>query len=150
MERPLSPISEATFCEQEEPIAPHLVQKKRPPDKSKFVLCSCCKYSSAGKKTVIYSSETVRKLLTIPVVINAAREQKALLDSGASGNFIHKETAREMGLKPIALKEPQMVNDIQGKQLAEISHCVKVALQVVHHREDIELNVIPLGIHGLV
>ncbi len=88
--------------------------------------------------------------MTMPVVINKATELKALLDSGASNNFIHQETARKLGLTPIRKQEPQEVKDIQGKNLGWISHYVKVMLDAAQHQEIINLNIIPLGIHGLV
>ena len=86
----------------------------------------------------------------MPVVINKATELKALLDSGASSNFIHQDTAKKLGLTLLKKKEPQPVNDIQGKNLGWISHYVEVLLEAAHHQETINLDVIPQGIHGLV
>jgi len=89
---------------------------KKPPDKGKPWICSCCTYSSSGKKTVILSSKGVKKLLTLPVIINKATKIKALLDSGASGNFIHQGMVKELGLGLRKREQPQPVNDIQGKR----------------------------------
>jgi hypothetical protein len=86
----------------------------------------------------------------MPVVINKTTQERALVDSGASDNFIHQETARSLGLKLQKKKEPQAVNDIQGRNLGWISHYVTVLLEAAHHQEEIDLNVVPLGIHGLV
>ena len=127
-----------------------MVQGQRPPDKGKPVICSCCKYSSAGKKTLIYSSRDVRTLLTMLVVINKATEVKALLDSGVSNSFIHQDTAKKLKLKLLRKEEAQSVNDTQGQSLGWITHIARVTLEAANHQEEINLNVIPLGIHGLV
>jgi hypothetical protein len=135
----------------DEVVVSPLVKEKKPPDKrAQGRICSCCTYSSAGKKTIIHSSGNQHKLLTMPVVINKTTQERALVDSGASDNFIHQETARSLGLKLQNKKEPQAVNDIQGRNLGWISHYVTVLLEAAHHQEEIDLNVVPLGIHGLV
>jgi hypothetical protein len=130
-------------------VAPHSVQK-RLPDMGKQVLCSCCTYSLAGTKTSIYSNGKTHKLLTMLVTINKATELGALINSGASSNFIQKETAEQLGLTPIKREEPLLVRDIQNRSLGAITHYARVFLQAEQHQETINLNIIPLRIHGLV
>ena len=127
-----------------------MVKKKESPDEGKPVICSCCTYSSAGKKTIIYSNGEAKTLLSLPVKLNKATTLTALIDSGASSNFIHQDTAKELKLKLLNKEQPQAVNDIQGKNLGWISKFARVVLNVSDHEETIDLNVIPLGKHGLV
>ena len=77
-------------------------------------------------------------------------ELKALLDSGASSNFIHQDTVEKLKVKTTDRKEPQPMNDIQGKPLGWISKYAMVIMNIDNHEERINFNVIPLGIHGLV
>ena len=88
--------------------------------------------------------------MTLLVVINKATRNKALLDSGASGNFIHQGMVKELGLGLRTREQPQPVNNIQGKRLGWITQYVKVTLEADNHQETMELDVIPLGTHGLV
>ena len=82
--------------------------------------------------------------------INKETEVKALIDSGASSNFMHEETARKSGVKLTKRKEPQPVKDIQGKILGWIDSYAKVIMNIDAHQEEIKFYIIPLGIHGLV
>jgi len=84
------------------------------------------------------------------VDINKATEVKALIDSGASSNFMHQETAEKLEVELTDRKEPQPVNNIQGKPLGWISKYAKVTMNIDAHQEEIKFNIIPLGIHGLV
>ena len=88
--------------------------------------------------------------MTLLVVINKATRIKVLLDSGASSNFIHQGMVKELGLGLRKREQPQPVNDIQGKRLGWITQYVKVTLEADNHQETMELDVIPLGTHGLV
>src|SRR5258706_5858058 len=131
-------------------VASHPVRKTRPPRESKQRICSCCTYTSAGTEPVCHTSETVKRLLTMPVVINKATEIKALLDSGASSNFMHQDMAKRLKLELQNRKEPQPVKDIQGGTLGWISKFVRVHVGVESHQETINFNIIPLGLHGVV
>ena len=88
--------------------------------------------------------------MTLPVDINKETEVKALIDSGASSNFMHEETARKIGAKLTKREEPQPVKDIQGKTLGWIDSYAKVTMNIDSHKEEIKFYIIPLGIHGLV
>ena len=86
----------------------------------------------------------------MPVVVNKATEIKALIDSGASSNFMHQETAKKLGLPLQEQKEPQPVKDIQGRPLGWIDKFTRIRIDAGTHREVIDFNIIPLGIHELV
>ena len=103
-----------------------------------------------GQKTVIYSNGSQQYLLTLPVLVNQTNEVKALLDSGASANFVHSDTARSMKLPTYPRKEPLSVTDVQGRSLGTVEHIAKAWLDVAHHREEIDFSIIPIGIHGLI
>jgi len=107
-------------------------------------------YTSAGTEPVIQANGLVKKLLTMPVDINEATQVNALIDSGASSNFMHEDMARKLNVKLQDQKEPQPVKDIQGRALGWISKYARTAVNVGQHQEVINFNVIPLGIHGLV
>jgi len=107
-------------------------------------------YTSTGIKKALQTAGLVKKLLTLPVDINRETEVKALIDSGASSNFMHEETAGRIGVKLTKRKEPQPVKDIQGKTLGWIDSYAKVTMNIDSHEEEIKFYIIPLGIHGLV
>ena len=84
------------------------------------------------------------------VIINGVEEIEVLIDSGASSNFMHQETAEKLGLELQDQREPQPVEDIQGKPLGWINKYVRVHIRVLTHQEAINFNIILLGVHKLV
>jgi hypothetical protein len=84
------------------------------------------------------------------VVINEATEEKALLDSGASGNFIHEELVKQLELPRHRRTTALPVTDIQGRPLRTISKYTTLFLQAGTHQEQATFNIITLGKHKLV
>lgn len=66
---------------------------------------------------------------------------EALIDSGAEQSFIDEALARELEVPLIALREPLRVSALNGKLLAEVTHCTQEIQLVLsgNHVEKISL-----------
>ncbi|KAL4007989.1 hypothetical protein ACER0C_001841 [Sarotherodon galilaeus] len=66
---------------------------------------------------------------------------EALIDSGAEQSFIDEALARELEIPLIALREPLRVSALNGKLLAEVTHCTQEIQLVLsgNHVEKISL-----------
>jgi hypothetical protein len=125
--------------------ASHSVQEKEP-----IRICLCCTYSLSGKETIICTKKKNTGLWTIPVVINMAARAISLLNSGASGNFMHQDMVDKLGLVPQKTTRTIPVTDIQGKNLGWIDCAVDLTLQAATHTETIQSAVMLIGTHGVI
>ena len=88
--------------------------------------------------------------LRVPLYLNKAETvTHALLDSGAMGNFIHKELVQQLGLVRTP-RPPLPLMDVKGLKIGEIGFQVKVTIQMGAHEEDIILDVANISAHRLI
>ena len=60
------------------------------------------------------TSQSMRLPLTIDITKTETVETDALIDSGSAGIFIHREYAKQLGLKQIPLARPIIAQNING------------------------------------
>lgn len=90
------------------------------------------------------------KHLSIPIYLNKAeRSCKALLDSGAMGNFIHEQLVEELGLVRTPWN-PLPLLDVKGIKIGELAFQANVLMRVGAHEEKITLDIAPIGNHKLI
>ena len=88
--------------------------------------------------------------LKVPVFVNKVEQtQYALLDCGSMGNFIHEQLVEKMGLirRP---RPPIELLDVKGIRIGQLQHQVEVHLRTGTHKENIMLDVAPIGMHSLI
>jgi len=68
------------------------------------------------KTTSLYAMTQyqISKHFNIPVEINGVINVKAMLDTGATANFIHWDLVEKHGIQTIPRKEPLTTKDIHG------------------------------------
>jgi hypothetical protein len=90
------------------------------------------------------------KHLRVPVHLNKAEKvTDVLLDSGAMGNFIHKEVVRELNLERIP-QQPLPLMDIKGIKIGKIAFQVTIHMWVGAHKERITLDIALIGQHRVI
>jgi len=63
----------------------------------------------------------VAKHFTIPIEIDGAINVKAMLDTGATANFIHQDLVRKYGIQTIPRRSPLTMKDIHRRILLVIN-----------------------------
>ena len=76
----------------------------------------------------LYPSEEVAPLLVIPSTINGYN-CKALIDSGAAGNFISTSLVKQLGCNKHPLREPTTVR-VANSDIMAITHFVRVIIHM--------------------
>jgi hypothetical protein len=74
---------------------------------------------------------------------------KALIDSGAMGNFVHEELVHWLGLVRVP-RAPLPLLDVKGLKIGELQHQVELLLKVRVHEEKITMDVTPIGSHQII
>jgi hypothetical protein len=92
----------------------------------------------------------ITKHFTIPVEINGVINVKAMLDTGATANFIHQELVDRHGIQTVPRKEPLTTKDIHGRVLAVVKDQAIFRMRTRSHIETITMDVMPTGRHSLV
>ena len=63
----------------------------------------------------------ISKHFTIPVELNGIINIKAMLNTGATTNFIHQDIVCQHGIQTVPQKEVLTTKDVQGQVLARIT-----------------------------
>jgi hypothetical protein len=92
----------------------------------------------------------ITKHFTIPVEINGVINVKAMLDTGATANFIHQELVDQHRIQTIPRKEPLVTKDIHGQVLAMVKEQAIFHMRTRSHIETITMDIMPTGRHSLV
>lgn len=82
----------------------------------------------------------------------AEKVTTALVDSGASRNFINRKLVREWGLPLITLENPKQVRTIDGSDIksGKIWHRVELPIRIGSHQHTSSFLVCELGEHPMV
>src|ERR1700753_4018573 len=86
------------------------------------------------------------KLLAGPVTALTT----AMIDSGATNNFINQTLVEELSLPTQPRPFTMPVKDIAGRQLGVVDKQVKIKIKMANHEEELLLNVIGTGKHPIV
>ena len=62
--------------------------------------------------------------------INGVINVRAMLDTGATANFIHQDLVREHGIQMIGRQSPLMMKDIHGRTLVIINEQAVFRLRI--------------------
>jgi hypothetical protein len=90
------------------------------------------------------------KSLNVNVCVNQEEGKvKALIDSGAMGNFVHEELVHRLGLMWIP-QSPLLLLDVKGLKIGELRHQVELLLKIRVHEERIMMDVAPIGSHQII
>ena len=92
----------------------------------------------------------IMKHFTIPVKINGAINLKAMLDTGATANFIHQDLVRKYGIQTIPWQNLLTTKDIHGRILAIVNKQAIFHLRTRSHIKTIVMDIMPTGQHSLI
>jgi len=92
----------------------------------------------------------VAKHFTIPVEINGIINAKAMLDTGATANFIHQDLVKEHRIQTILRRSPLTTKDIHGRILAIVNEQAILRLRIRSHIEVIVMDIMPIEQHSIV
>ena len=92
----------------------------------------------------------IAKHFTIPVEIDGVINLKAMLDTGATANFIHQDLVRKYEIQTIPRQNPLTTKDIHGRILAIVNEQAVFRLRIRSHFETIMMDIMPIGQHSLV
>ena len=88
-------------------------------------------------------------MIKVRILGTDGKEQSttALVDSGASENFIDKAYAEASGIPMQQKATPRRVLTVDGSEVTggPVTHDAQVHLTINHHEEDIRLHCIPIG-----
>jgi hypothetical protein len=90
------------------------------------------------------------KSLNVNVRVNQEEGKvKALINSGAMGNFVHEELVHKLKLtqRPQA---PLPLLDVKGLKIGELRHQVELLLKIRVHEERITMDVAPIRSHQII
>jgi hypothetical protein len=105
---------------------------------------------SVTNVNVALTPYTLTKSLNVNVHVNKEEKLvKALIDSGAMGNFIHEELVQKLKLTHIP-RAPLPLLDIKGLKIGELRHQVILTLKIGIHEEKITMDVAPIGAHQVI
>ena len=74
----------------------------------------------------------------------------AMIDSGATSNFINRQFVEDQGLDTVPKRFPRHPRAIDGCSLGIVDKEVHGKLRMEHHEESVILDVAPTGRHPLV
>ncbi len=92
----------------------------------------------------------IAKHFTIPVEINGVINLKAMLDTGATANFIHRDLVKKHGIQTIPRQNPLTTKDVHGRILAIVDEQAIFRLRIRSHIETIIMDIMPTGQHSLI
>jgi len=90
------------------------------------------------------------KHFTIPVEINGVINLKAMLDTGATANFIHQDLVKKHRIQMIPWQNPLTTKDVHGRILAIVDEQAIFRLWTRSHIETIIMDIMPTGQHSLI
>src|SRR6202161_2438301 len=77
-------------------------------------------------------------------------ETTAMIDSGATNNFINESFIKKNFIRTKPKQIPLTVKDIAGRKLGMVDKQVTVKIRMANHEEEITLNIIRTGKHPVV
>ena len=92
----------------------------------------------------------IAKHFTIPVEINGVINLKAMLDTGATANFIHRDLVKKHGIQTIPRQNPLTTKDVHGRILAIVDEQAIFRLWIRSHIKMIIMDIMPTGQHSLI
>jgi len=92
----------------------------------------------------------ISKHFNIPVEINGVVNVKAMLNTGATANFIHQDLVKRHRIQTIPRKEPLTTKDIHGRPLAVVTEQAIFRLRTRSHIKTIVMDIMLTGQHSLV
>ena len=92
----------------------------------------------------------IMKHFTIPVKINGAINLKAMLNTGATANFIHQDLVRKYQIQTILQQNPLTTKDVHRRILAIVDKQAIFHLRTRSHIEMIIMDIMPTGQHSLI
>jgi len=92
----------------------------------------------------------IAKHFTIPVEINRVINLKAMLDTGATANFIHQDLVKKYRIQTIPQQNPLTTKDVHRRILAIVDKQAIFHLQTRSHIETIIMDIMPTGQHSLI
>ena len=108
--------------------------------------------TNVHNKASLYAMTQYRisKHFTIPVEINGIINIKAMLNTGATANFIHQDIVRKHGIQTMPRPEVLTTKDVQGRVLARITEQAIFRMRTRSHIETIVMDVMATGQHSLI
>ena len=97
------------------------------------------------------NTKTEEKSLKLKITIfgadNEIVETRALVDSGAEGDFIHPDFVKRLKLKPIPLKKRRRVFNADGSENKSkfIEEYVKITIKTIDDLEEVRLLITEIG-----
>ena len=92
----------------------------------------------------------IAKHFTISVEINRVINLKAMLDTGATADFIHQDIVKKHGIQMTPQQNPLTTKDIHGRILAIVDEQAIFRLCIRLHIETIVMDIMPTGQHLLI
>src|SRR5258706_9148206 len=92
----------------------------------------------------------ITKHFTIPVEINGVINLKAMLNTGATANFIHRDLVKKHRIQTIPQQNPLTTKDVHGRILAIVNEQAIFRLWIRSHIETIIMDIMPTRQHSLI
>ena len=108
-----------------------------------------------GLVTVTETPYEIVRHFTITAHLNKAGKVVALVDTGATANFIHPAVVKKLGLPTIPRKRKLKVIHVKGGRVGIVDRQVKCYMRIRDreghsHREIITFDVVPVGRHQVI
>ena len=86
---------------------------------------------------VYVSRQTSMKIPSIFRSAYSMADEKVLIDSGATANFLDRRVAKQLGFKPKKLERPVPVKNINGtpNKDGQLTHCIHLWVQLGEKKE---------------
>ena len=141
------PVPEAYASKEDYQVSPRLGKRVIP--------CTMGKYKEINvmtPKTRHLCSTDYETHVNVPVQINGTNTI-AMIDSGATGNFVSQTLVQSAGLPTRKKKEPYSLQMADGSELSTGSvgeETTSLHLAIQRHREEISLDVVRMATHYII
>ncbi len=141
------PVPEAYALKEDYQVSPRF--------RKRVIPCTIGKYKEINimtPKTRHLCSTDYETHVNIPVQINGTNTI-AMIDSGATGNFVSRTLVQSAGLPTRKKKEPYSLQMADGSELSTGSigeETTSLHLAIQRHREEISLDVVGMATHHII